>query len=156
MFTFLNEEELENMIKMQKAKPETRLCQKYLAKYLTDFVHGVDTTNRIEKITEVLFNGNIDSLDEEEFEEAFADVEQTSLSINDLKDIDLPEVLVKTGICTSKRQAREDIENKAININGIIYCDVNEKITDDKILFDKYIVIRRGKKSYCLIKVKGK
>jgi len=156
MFTFLSKEEIENMIKTQKTKPETRLCQKYLAKYLTDFVHGVDITDRIEKITEVLFNGNIDSLDEEEFEEAFADVEQTSLKINDLKDIDLPEVLVKTGICASKRQAREDIENKAININGIIYCDINEKITADKILFDKYIVIRRGKKNYFLVKVNSK
>ena len=156
MFTFLSHDEIEEKIKEQKKKPETRLCQKYLAKYLTDFVHGVETTDRVEKITNILFNGDITNLDEEDFEEAFSDVEQVNLKINDLINVNLADILVKIGICSSKRQAREDIENKAININGIIYCDVDEKITEDKILFNKYIVIRRGKKSYFLIKVASK
>ncbi|HRZ29313.1 MAG TPA: S4 domain-containing protein [Candidatus Paceibacterota bacterium] len=152
MFTFLSHDEIEEKIKEQKKKPETRLCQKYLAKYLTDFVHGVETTDRVEKITNILFNGDITNLDEEDFEEAFSDVEQVNLKINDLINVNLADILVKIGICSSKRQAREDIENKAININGIIYCDVDEKITEDKILFNKYIVIRRGKKNYFLIR----
>lgn len=153
MFTFLNKEEIEDKISKQKLNPETRLCQKYLAKYLTDFVHSVDVTNRVIKISEILFNGNIESLERDEFEEAFSDVLSFEISKNKIKDILLIDLLVKAGVCSSKRQAREDIQNKAININGIIYSDIEEMITEDKILFDKYIVIRRGKKNYCLIKI---
>jgi len=153
-FTFLNKEEIEDRIKEQKKKPETRLCQKYLAKYLTDFVHGIDTTNRVEKISEILFNGNIESLERDEFEEAFADVSLIEIKKAEILNIDLSDFLVKTNICNSKRQSREDIVNKAININGIIYADINEKINEDKILFDRYIVIRRGKKNYFLLKIR--
>ncbi|MDD3156018.1 MAG: S4 domain-containing protein [Candidatus Pacebacteria bacterium] len=153
MFTFLSQEEIEAKIKEQKLKPETRLCQKYLAKYLTDFVHGIDVTNRVMKISEILFNGNIESLERDEFEEAFSDVLSFEIDKKEISDMLLIDLLVKSGICSSKRQAREDIQNKAININGIIYSDIEETITEDKILFDKYIVIRRGKKNYCLIKI---
>lgn len=152
-FTFLNQEEIEEKIKEQKEKPETRLCQKYLAKYLTDFVHGIDTTDRVMKISEILFNGNIQSLELDEFEEAFKEVTNYTISKNEVEGMLLLDLLVKTGISGSKRQAREDIENKAININGIIYCDVNEAVSDDKMMFDKYIVIRRGKKNYFLVEI---
>ena len=153
MFTFLSQEEIEDKIKEQKLKPETRLCQKYLAKYLTDFVHGIDVTNRVMKISEILFNGNIESLERDEFEEAFSDVLSFEIDKKEISDMLLIDLLVKSDICSSKRRAREDIQNKAININGIIYSDIEETITEDKILFDKYIVIRRGKKNYCLIKI---
>ncbi len=153
MFTFLSKEEIEAKISEQKLNPETRLCQKYLAKYLTDFVHGVDVTNRVMKISEVLFNGNVESLERDEFEEVFSDVLSFEVDKNEIQDMLLVDLLVKSGICPSKRQAREDIQNKAININGIIYSDIEETITEDKILFDNYIVIRRGKKNYCLIKI---
>lgn len=152
-FTFLNQEEIEEKIKEQKEKPETRLCQKYLAKYLTDFVHGIDATDRVMKISEILFNGNIQSLELDEFEEAFKEVTNYTISKNEVEGMLLLDLLVKTGISGSKRQAREDIENKAININGIIYCDVNEAVSDDKMMFDKYIVIRRGKKNYFLVEI---
>jgi len=152
-FTFLNQEEIEEKIKEQKEKPETRLCQKYLAKYLTDFVHGIDATDRVMKISEILFNDNIQSLELDEFEEAFKEVTNYTISKNEVEGMLLLDLLVKTGISGSKRQAREDIENKAININGIIYCDVNEAVSDDKMMFDKYIVIRRGKKNYFLVEI---
>ncbi len=152
-FTFLNQEEIEEKIKEQKEKPETRLCQKYLAKYLTDFVHGIDATDRVMKISEILFNGNIQGLELDEFEEAFKEVTNYTISKNEVEGMLLLDLLVKTGISGSKRQAREDIENKAININGIIYCDVNEAVSDDKMMFDKYIVIRRGKKNYFLVEI---
>ena len=152
-FTFLNQEEIEEKIKEQKEKPETRLCQKYLAKYLTDFVHGIDATDRVMKISEILFNGNIQGLELDEFEEAFKEVTNYTISKNEVEGMLLLDLLVKTGISGSKRQAREDIENKAININGIIYCDVDEAVSDDKMMFDKYIVIRRGKKNYFLVEI---
>jgi tyrosyl-tRNA synthetase len=154
MFTFLTEKEIEEKISEQKEKPETRLCQKYLARFLTGFVHDLDSVERVEKISEVLFNGDISSLDESEFEEAFKDVKSFEVDKKQIEDIELVDLLVLSEISGSKRQAREDIENKAININGIIYCDILEKVTIDKILFDKYIVIRRGKKTYFLIKIK--
>jgi len=153
MFTFLSKDELEEKIASQKKSPENRLCQKYLAKFLTDLVHGFETTDRVEKLTQVLFEGDVASLKKEEIEEAFEDVKNFSIKKDTLKNLNLADFLTNLTICSSKRQAREDIQNKAIVINGIIYSDVLEKVTDDKVLFNKYIVVRRGKKSYFLVKV---
>ena len=153
VFTFLSKEEIVEKIKEQKKKPETRLCQKYLARFLTGFVHDLDVVERVEKISEVLFNGNISSLDQTEFEEAFKDVTSCEIEKEKILNMSLVDLLVESEICPSKRQAREDIENKAININGIIYCDISENITADKILFDQYMVVRRGKKNYFLVKI---
>ena len=152
MFTFLSHDEIETKIKEQKESPEMRVCQKYLAKCLTDMVHGQNTTDRIEKLSQILFDGDILKLTKEEIEEVFGDVKNFVINKKELKDMLLVDLLVASGVCSSKRQAREDIENKAININGITYADVQEYVTDDKILFEKYMVLRRGKKNYFLIK----
>ncbi len=152
MFTFLSHSEIEEKIELQKKSPETRLCQKYLAKCLTDMVHGEKTTDNMEKLSQILFEGDILKLKKEEIEEAFDDVKNFVIPQKELREMILVDLLVASGICPSKRQAKEDIENRAININGIIYTDLQEEITDDKILYGKYMVIRRGKKNYFLIK----
>ena len=52
------------------------------------------------------------------------------------------------GVCSSKREAREFLNNGSISINGDKVTDLDLVITKDKCLHDKYLIIRRGKKKY--------
>ena len=64
------------------------------------------------------------------------------------------DLLVDTGILSSKREAREFINNGSISINGEKVTDLNFIASKKEALYNKYIVVRRGKKKYYLITFK--
>jgi len=118
-----------------------------LAQEVTKFVHGEEALKTAEKITEVLFSGEIQELTTAEVAEAFNGVPSEEISAEPINLVDL---LIATNVDKSKRQAREDIQNGAIRINGEKLTDTTIEI-DPKDSFDgKYVVIRRGKKKYFL------
>ena len=104
---------------------------------------------RAEKISQALFYGNLKDLSEEEIEEGFKDFSKIMQNKN---EIELAELLLNAGISSSKRQAKEDIKNGAISVNGEIFADMNKIISASEKLFGKYIIIRKGKKNYFLVK----
>ena len=149
-FTFLSKEEIDKLADAVKTAPEKRLAQKTLAEEVTKFVHGEEALKTAEKITEVLFSGEIQELTTEEVAEAFHGVPSEEISSDPINLVDL---LIAVNVDKSKRQAREDIQNGAIRINGERLTDTTTEI-DPKDSFDgKYIVIRRGKKKYFLAKI---
>ena len=86
----------------------------------------------------------------EEIEEGFRDVPSMTAPAGETGLVDL---LVDSGLCPSKRQAREDIRNRAIHINDELSTDVDRVLTSADRLWDgKYTVIRRGKRNYFLVK----
>jgi len=149
-FTFLSKEEIDKLAEAVKTAPEKRLAQKTLAEEVTKFVHGEEALKTAEKITDVLFSGEIQELTTEEVAEAFHGVPSEEISSAPINLVDL---LIAVNVDKSKRQAREDIQNGAIRINGERLTDTTTEI-DPKDSFDgKYIVIRRGKKKYFLAKI---
>ncbi|AKP04068.1 tyrosine--tRNA ligase [Companilactobacillus pabuli] len=149
-FTFLSKEEINKLAEAVKTAPEKRLAQKTLAEEVTKFVHGEEALKTAEKITDVLFSGEIQELTTEEVAEAFHGVPSEEISSAPINLVDL---LIAVNVDKSKRQAREDIQNGAIRINGERLTDTTTEI-DPKDSFDgKYIVIRRGKKKYFLAKI---
>lgn len=149
-FTFLSKEEINKLAEAVKTAPEKRLAQKTLAEEVTKFVHGEEALKTAEKITDVLFSGEIQELTTEEVAEAFHGVPSEEISSDPINLVDL---LIAINVDKSKRQAREDIQNGAIRINGERLTDTTTEI-DPKDSFDgKYIVIRRGKKKYFLAKI---
>ncbi|WP_278553946.1 tyrosine--tRNA ligase [Companilactobacillus farciminis] len=149
-FTFLSKEEIDKLADAVKTAPEKRLAQKTLAEEVTKFVHGEEALKTAEKITEVLFSGEIQELTTEEVAEAFHGVPSEEISSDPINLVDL---LIAVNVDKSKRQGREDIQNGAIRINGERLTDTTTEI-DPKDSFDgKYIVIRRGKKKYFLAKI---
>jgi len=65
----------------------------------------------------------------------------------------IAEFLVKAGVVDSKRQAREDVENKAIEINGEKIADLDYKLGKKDFMQGRYILAKRGKKDYHFIKL---
>ncbi|HEK6853637.1 TPA: tyrosine--tRNA ligase [Staphylococcus aureus] len=147
-FTFLGKEEIDRLEQSKNEAPHLREAQKTLAEEVTKFIHGEDALNDAIRISQVLFSGDLKSLSAKELKDGFKDVPQVTLS-NDTTNI--VEVLIETGISTSKRQAREDVNNGAIYINGERQQDVNYALAPEDKIDGEFTIIRRGKKKYFMV-----
>ncbi|HEH2148924.1 TPA: tyrosine--tRNA ligase [Staphylococcus aureus] len=147
-FTFLGKEEVDRLEQSKNEAPHLREAQKTLAEEVTKFIHGEDALNDAIRISQALFSGDLKSLSAKELKDGFKDVPQVTLS-NDTTNI--VEVLIETGISPSKRQAREDVKNGAIYINGERQQDVNYALAPEDKIDGEFTIIRRGKKKYFMV-----
>ncbi|HCV0035724.1 TPA: tyrosine--tRNA ligase [Staphylococcus aureus] len=147
-FTFLGKEEIDRLEQSKNEAPHLREAQKTLAEEVTKFIHGEDALNDAIRISQALFSGDLKSLSAKELKDGFKDVPQVTLS-NDTTNI--VEVLIETGISPSKRQAREDVNNGAIYINGERQQDINYALAPEDKIDGEFTIIRRGKKKYFMV-----
>jgi len=146
-YTFLTKEEIDNIMKEQNEHPETRIAQKTLAKEVITFIHNKESYDSAVKISEALFSGDIKALSETELVEAMSGVETYNVS----EEKNIVDLLVDTGILSSKREAREFITNGSISLNGEKVNDLEMVVNKSTLLYNKYVIIRRGKKKYYLV-----
>lgn len=149
-FTFLTLDEIAELEKAVEEAPEKREAQKKLAEEMTKFVHGEAALKQAIHITNVLFTGEIKELSIEEIEQAFKGVPSHTLETSE--PIGLVDLLVNSKISPSKRQAREDITNGAIYVNGERIHDTSRIITPDDAIENQYLIVRRGKKRYFMVR----
>ncbi|MGG2093536.1 tyrosine--tRNA ligase [Bacillus sp. S13(2024)] len=149
-FTFLTKDRIDEIAVKVQTEPHKREAQKVLAEEMTKFVHGEDAFLQAVKITEALFSGDIKALTADEIEQGFKDM-PTFHAVKETKNI--VEWLVDLGIEPSRRQAREDINNGAILMNGDKVTDVNTDVTVENSFDGRFIIIRKGKKNYSLVKL---
>ncbi|OAQ03394.1 tyrosine--tRNA ligase [Ligilactobacillus aviarius] len=150
-FTFLSHDEIDALAEKVKTQPEKREAQRALAREVTTFVHGEDAMHEAEKISEILFSGDIKELTAEQVEQVFGKMPSVEVS---REKQNLVIWLVDNGIEPSRRQAREDVKNGAIRVNGERIQDLEYELDPTAAFDGKYVVIRRGKKKYFLVKVK--
>ncbi|MEK7566132.1 MAG: tyrosine--tRNA ligase, partial [Patescibacteria group bacterium] len=151
-FTFLPLEKIKEIEKEFSKAPQNREAQKTLAKEITTFVHGENAYKRAQKISEVLFYGDVKKLNQKELEEVLLNTEVVKLEKFD--SLNVVDLLVLAKVVDSKRQAREDILNRAIEINGEKTISASFAINKKNLLFGRYLVIKRGKKDYRFVVVK--
>ena len=147
-FTFLDKEEIDRLEQSKEEAPHLREAQKALAENVTKFIHGEEALNDAIRISKALFSGDLKSLTGKELKEGFKDVPQVSLSSETTNII---EALIETGIAPSKRQAREDVNNGAIYINGERQQSVDYELSNDDKIDNEFTIIRRGKKKYFMV-----
>jgi len=117
---------------------------------MTRFVHGEEMLEQAQRITAALFTGDIKSLTADEIEQGFKDM-PTFEATKESKNI--VDWLVEIGIEPSKRQAREDLTKGAISMNGERISDLELEVTADLAIGGRFIIIRKGKKNYSLVKM---
>lgn len=150
LFTFLDHGHILELEKEVMERPEQRTAQRVLAEEVTTFIHDKDATDRAVRISEALFYGHVQKLSAQEIEEGFSDVPtHTLMGVSEMGLIDL---LVDAKIAPSKRQARDDVKNGAIYINGERCVDHERVLKPADGLEGKYLVMRRGKRNYSLVK----
>jgi tyrosyl-tRNA synthetase len=149
-FTFLSKEEIEGLEESVKNEPHLRKAQKALAEEMTRLIHGQDSLDQAIKITEALFNGEIQNLTAAEIKQGFKDVPSYEHTTGE--EIGIVDLLIAAGIVSSKRQAREDVTNGAVSINGQRVTETDYVVSEKSRIEGQFTVIRRGKKKYFLIK----
>ncbi|HEM6266361.1 tyrosine--tRNA ligase [Streptococcus suis] len=149
IFTFLSLDEIAEIEEQFDAARHERLAQKILAKEVVTLVHGEEAYNQALNITEQLFAGNIKNLSAKELKQGLSNVPNYAVQAED--NLNIVELLVTSGIVTSKRQAREDVANGAIYVNGERVQDLDYTLSDSDKIDGELTVIRRGKKKYSVL-----
>ncbi len=147
-FTFLNQEEISELQTAVDENPGARKAQKRLAEEMTKMVHGEAALDQAIKISTALFSGDVKQLTKDEIEQGFKDVPTYEA---EKQDVNLVDLLVDAKVSSSKRQAREDINNGAIYINGDRNQDVQYVVSEKDRLEDTFTIIRRGRRKYFLV-----
>jgi tyrosyl-tRNA synthetase len=149
-FTFLTREEIESLEGSVKEEPHLRKAQKALAEEMTRLIHGEAALEQAIKITEALFSGDVKKLSAEEIKQGFKDVPTFEQSSGE--EVSLVDLLVTAGISPSKRQAREDVANGAVSLNGDRVTETDYMVGEKDRVEGQFTIVRRGKKKYHLIK----
>ncbi|MGX0054673.1 tyrosine--tRNA ligase [Staphylococcus hominis] len=150
-FTFLSKEDINHLEQSRDEAPHLREAQKALAENVTEFIHGKEALDDAIRISEALFKGDLKSLSSKDIKAGFKEVPQVEVSKATTNIID---VLIESGIASSKRQAREDVNNGAIYINGEREQSVDHNLTDEDKFDNEFTIIRRGKKKYFMVNYK--
>jgi len=148
-YSFMSQTEIEALAAEHEEAPHKRVAHKALAQHMTDMVHGADALAAVEGAVQALFGGDIRGLDAQLLDEVFADVPS---SVHDKSALGgegaaLSELLAETSLASSRRQAREFLQNGAVAVNG-------EKVAADYVLSSEdllhgtTILLKRGKKNW--------
>lgn len=143
--TFLTPEQITDIEAQHKEHPEQRLAQKALAREIITDLHGAEEFEKAVQISEKLFAGDFQNLSLRDVKAGMRNVPHVQLEPGSLAD-----VLTASRICSSKREAREFINNGAISLNGEIVRDPAFAVSPTCALGGEILVIRRGKKKFYL------
>lgn len=148
--TFLSKEEIDALEEKVKTEPHFREAQKTLAKEVVTFLHGEEEYNKALKITNALFKGNIKELDAGELQDALKGFEAAEIA----DELTLTDTLVQASIASSKREAREWINQGSIQINGDKVKDVEFIVSSKNAISKGRTLIKKGKRNYFVISQK--
>ncbi|HEK9108033.1 TPA: tyrosine--tRNA ligase [Streptococcus equi subsp. zooepidemicus] len=149
IFTFLSLDEIAAIEEQFNAARHERLAQKTLAREVVTLVHGEAAYQQALNITEQLFAGAIKNLSAAELKQGLSNVPNYQVQAED--SLNIVDMLVTAGISPSKRQAREDIQNGAIYLNGERLQDLDYSLSTTDRIDNQLTVIRRGKKKYAVL-----
>lgn len=152
-FTFLSQEEIAALEAQHAARPEGRDAHKALAREVTTLIHGEAALKDAVRASEILFGGGLDGVSESIFKDVVGEVPTKQVPAASLSGEGLPllDLLVTSGLCPSKGQARKDVEAGGINLNNQRQTDATRKVTSAELLFGKHLLLRKGKRNYVVV-----
>ena len=157
IFTFLPQDEISHLTEEHHKDQSKRILQKRLAQELTVFVHGEEEYNKAIETTEKLFsqkNTSAESLTEEDLKSMEGIVHINFAKERLQSGMDAVSFLAETTIFSSKGEARKMIQNGGVSINRHKIASVDEMISAENLLHEKYLLIQKGKKNYYLVNAK--
>jgi len=155
-FTFLTQDEVQELEQALKDHPEQREAQKRLAREMTGMLHGPTALAKAEQAAQVLFGGALEGLSAAEIEDIFADVPSSTLARARLVEgLNVVDLLAESGVTQSKGEARRAVAEGGVNLNNQRISDGAQAVTTLDLLEGHFLVLRRGRKNYHLVKVEG-
>ncbi len=156
LFTFLPVAEISQLMATQSADPGKRVAQRRLAEDVTARVHGAAAVPRIVQASQILFGGSdLSAAEAGVFEVLSSEVPTTRLPRQELAGgIKLVDLLVRSGLAASKGEAQRGLAGKGFSVNGTAQA-ADRAVTGDDVLAGRFVLLRKGKKSYALFEVTG-
>ncbi|HET9953877.1 MAG TPA: tyrosine--tRNA ligase [Polyangiaceae bacterium] len=154
IFTFIEPARITELCEEHRANPGARAAQRALARHVTELLHGADALAQAEAASAALFSGNVTGLSRETLSELFKHAPRATVAKAGLEGqgILLVDLLIQTQVAKSKREAREFLDNKAIQLNGEL-ANLDTRVTTNSLLYGESLLIRRGKKLWYVINV---
>jgi tyrosyl-tRNA synthetase len=153
-FTFLPQADIAAIEEQHKSAPERRDAHRKLALELTTLVHGAQAAHDAIRASEILFGGSLEGITESQFGEVIAEVPNSDQPRASLGQpaATLTDLLVATSLSPSKSQARKDVEAGGVYVNNIRATDAKLVLGTEHLLFGTYILLRKGKRNYALLR----
>jgi tyrosyl-tRNA synthetase len=158
IFTFLDREEIENLVATHKEAPHMRTLQRRLAEEITVMVHSQADLDNAIKASDILFgkstSEDLKGLNEKTFLDVFEGVPQAQIARNELSPgLDMIGALAaKTGFLGSNGEARRELKQNAISVNKEKVQE-DYLITESDLINNKFVLLQRGKKNYFVLVV---
>jgi tyrosyl-tRNA synthetase len=155
-FTFLPAEKIAELEKQHQENPGARAAHQVLAQVMTTLIHGDIAMQDAIRASQILFGGELKGISEAMFRDIVGEIPTKEIEAAKLDGAGLPlvELLVHSGLCSSKGQARKDIEGGGVNVNNVRETNFQRAITTGDLLFGRHLLLRKGKKNYTAITVK--
>ena len=151
--TFLGHEEITDLDRQTAAQPQNREAQRALARSVTGMVHGDAEVARCEEASTALFGVEIAGLSEDMLLAVTEDAPTTIVSRNELLDgLTLIEILNRTGLMRSKKEARQKVEQGGVSVNNVRQTDGGRTFTASDLLHDRYLLLRKGRKEVHIVR----
>ncbi|WP_431914082.1 tyrosine--tRNA ligase [Micromonospora carbonacea] len=151
-FSFRSRDEIEQLEKETAERPSARLAQRALAEELTTLVHGERETAQAVAASQALFGrGSLDDLTPETLRAALT--EAGLVGVDELPDV--AGLLRESGLVPSAKEARRVIAEGGAYVNNTRITEVDARPTTEDLLHGRYLVLRRGKKSFAGVELRG-
>lgn len=156
-FTFFTQDEIAALEHSHAGHPEQREAHRALARDMTARLHGETALARAEQATQALFGGEISGLSAAEIADIFAEVPSCELPKAQLEGAGVPlaDLLVSAGVAKSKGEARRGIAEGGMYVNNRRATDPAQAVTLSDALEGRFVVLRKGRKNYALVRVAG-
>lgn len=157
IFTFLDQQRVAELEAAILAHPEEREAQRVLAREVTRILHGETALDKAEQATQALFGGEISGLSAAEIADIFSDVPSSELAKTQLEGgaLTIVDLLVESGVAKSKGEARRSLAEGGVYLNNHRVTEAGQAVGAADLLEGQYMILRKGKKNYHLVKVLG-
>jgi len=152
--TFLPRESIAALEAEIQRQPEARAPQAALAREMTTLVHGAAAYASAARASAILFGGSVQDVDAATFADVVAEVPACDLARARLEGDGVPlvELAALAGLAASRGEARRDLAAGGLYLNNVRATDVNGRATVHDLLFGTYLLLRRGKRSYAVVR----
>ena len=154
-FTLLSREEIDPLAAEHAKDPGMRSAHKALAREVTTLVHGKSACDDAIRASELMFGGRLEGITEAMFKEVVGEIPTMDFDNARLDGAGTPvaDLVVHAGLAPSKGQARKDIEAGGIYLNNVRVAEVTRTVTTADLLFGKFVLLRKGKRTYAVLSV---
>jgi tyrosyl-tRNA synthetase len=153
-FTLLPADEIDALEERHRSNPGAREAHRALAREVTSIVHGKTACDDAIRASEIMFGGGLDGITEALFNDVSQEIPTRQIEKARVEGPGCPivDLLVESGLCASRGQARKDIEGGGIYLNNHRVAEAARPVALGDLLFGRYLLLRKGRRSYVLLR----